>query len=72
MPTLNTTETAWEVNLKTSIELYTIWEMTGVLDQLEGIDENLFDVITDIMEEKREDYADFIEEQASDDDGDDD
>ena len=31
MPTLNTTETAWEVNLKTSVELYTIWEMTGVL-----------------------------------------
>ena len=40
MPTLNTTATAWEVNLKTSIELYTIWEMTGVLKQLEGIDEN--------------------------------
>ena len=56
MPTLNTTETAWEVNLKTSVELYTIWEMTGVLDQLETIDENLFDVITDIMDEKRQDY----------------
>jgi len=66
MPTLNTMDTAWEVNLKTSIELYTIWEMTGVLDQLEGIDENLFDVITDIMEEKREDYEDFLEEQGSD------
>ncbi len=46
MPTLNTTATAWEVNLKTSVELYTIWEMTGVLKQLETIDENLFDVIT--------------------------
>ena len=68
MPTLNTTETAWEVNLKTSIELYTIWEMTGVLGQLEGIDENLFDVITDIMEEKREDYADWLEDQEDDDD----
>ena len=54
MPTLNTTETAWEVNLKTSVELYTIWEETGVLEQLEDIDENLFDVITDIMDEKRE------------------
>ena len=63
MATLNTTETAWEVNLKTSVELYTIWEMTGVLDQLEGIDENLFDVITDIMDEKREDWKDFLEEQ---------
>ena len=67
MATLNTTETAWEVNLKTSVELYTIWEMTGVLDQPEGIDENLFDVITDIMDEKREDWADFLEEQEEED-----
>jgi heterodisulfide reductase subunit C len=63
MATLNTTATAWEVNLKTSIELYTIWEMTGVLDQLETIDQNLFDVIADIMDEKREDWQDFLDEQ---------
>jgi heterodisulfide reductase subunit C len=63
MPTLNTTATAWEVNLKTSVELYTIWEMTGVLKQLEGIDENLYDVIQDIMDEKREDWKDFLAEQ---------
>jgi heterodisulfide reductase subunit C len=63
MPTLHTTATAWEVNLKTSVELYTIWEMTGVLKQLETIDENLFDVISDIMEEKREEWQEFLEEQ---------
>jgi heterodisulfide reductase subunit C len=63
MATLNTTATAWEVNLKTSVELYTIWEMTGVLKQLETIDENLFDVITDIMDEKRQDWQDFLDEQ---------
>jgi heterodisulfide reductase subunit C2 len=63
MPTLNTTKTAWEVNLRTSVELYTIWEETGVLDQLETIDENLFDVITDFMDEKREDWEDFLEDQ---------
>ena len=68
MPTLNTTATAWEVNLKTSVELYTIWEMTGVLDQLETIDENLFDVISDIMEEKREDWEDYLDEEEDDDD----
>ncbi len=68
VPTLNTMETAWEVNLKTSVELYTIWEMTGVIDQLETIDENLFDVITDIMDEKREDYADWLDEQDDEDD----
>jgi heterodisulfide reductase subunit C len=63
LPTLNTTATAWEVNLKTSVELYTIWEMTGVLGQLETIDENLFDVITDIMDEKRDDLKDWLAEQ---------
>ena len=72
VPTLNTTETSWEVNLKTSIELYTIWEMTGVLDQLETIDENLFDVITDIMDEKREDWEDWLEEQDEADEDDED
>ena len=70
MPTLNTTATAWEVNLKTSVELYTIWEMTGVLDQLETIDENLFDVISDIMDEKRDDYEDWLEDQEDEDDDD--
>ena len=50
VPTLNTTATAWEVNLTTSVELYTIWEETGVLDQLETIDENLYDVILDIAD----------------------
>ena len=44
--------------------------MTGVLDQLEGIDENLFDVITDIMDEKREDWDDFLDEQEDDDEDD--
>jgi len=33
-----------------------------VLKQLEGIDENLFDVINDIMDEKREDWKDFLAE----------
>ncbi len=70
MPTLNTTATAWEVNLKTSVELYTIWEETGVLKQLEVMDENLFDVITDIMDEKREDWKDFLADQEDKDAGD--
>ena len=68
MPTLNTTKTAWEVNLKTSVELFTIWEETGVLDQLETIDENLFDVIDDFMDEKREELEEWEDEQDEDDD----
>lgn len=71
MPTLHTMDTAWEVNLKTSVELYTIWEETGVLDQLEIMDENLFDVITDIIEERREDLEDWLEEQEDENDEDD-
>jgi heterodisulfide reductase subunit C len=37
----------------------TAWE----LDSLEIIDENLFDVISDIMDEKRDDYEDWLDEQ---------
>jgi len=64
--TLQTVETAWEVSLKTSVEMYTIWEMTGVLASLETMDENLYDVIEDFIEEKREDYEDWLEEQEED------
>ncbi len=63
MPTMHTLDTAWIVNLKTSVELYTIWEATGVLEQLETVDENLFDVISDVMDEKRDEYAEWLEEQ---------
>jgi heterodisulfide reductase subunit C2 len=66
MPTLNTTKTAWEVNLRTSVELYTIWEETGVLQQLEAVDENLFDVVSDVMDEKRDEYNEWLEEQEED------
>jgi heterodisulfide reductase subunit C len=62
--TLQTTSTSWEVSLKTSVEMYTIWEMTGVLKQLETMDENLFDVIQDFIEEKREEYEEMLEERA--------
>ena len=68
MPTLHTLDTAWEVNLRTSVELYTVWEETGVLDQLSIVDQNLFDVIEDIIDEKREELEDWIEEQDDEDD----
>lgn len=63
--TLQTTATSWEVSLKTSVEMYTIWEMTGVLKQLETMDENLFDVIQDFIGEKREEYEERLEEQQA-------
>jgi heterodisulfide reductase subunit C len=48
--------------------MYTIWEMTGVLDSLELMDENLFDVIEDFIDEKKEEYEEWLEEQEEDDD----
>ncbi|EQD64986.1 hypothetical protein B2A_01764, partial [mine drainage metagenome] len=60
-----TLDTAWVVNIKTSIELYTIWEASGVLDQLETIDPNLFDVVTDIMDEKRDEYQEWLDEHEA-------
>jgi len=71
MPTMHTLDTAWVVNLRTSVELYTIWEATGVLDQLEKVDENLFDVVSDVMDEKREEWEEWLEEQEEDSDDDD-
>ena len=63
MPTLNTTDTAWEVNLKTSVELYTIWEETGVLKQLERHRREPVRRHHDIMDEKREDWKECLDEQ---------
>ena len=67
MPTMHTLDTAWVVNLRTSVELYTIWEASGVLKQLEMVDENLFDVVSDVMEEKREEWEEWLEDNEDDD-----
>ena len=68
MPTMHTLDTAWVVNLRTSVELYTIWEASGVLKQLEMVDENLFDVVSDVMEEKREEWDEWLEENEAEED----
>lgn len=71
MPTMHTLDTAWEVNLRTSVELYTIWEATGVLKQLESVDQNLFDVVSDVMEEKRDEWEEWLEDNEEDGDDED-
>ncbi len=50
--TMHTTETSWSVSDKTIIELYLIWHMTGVMDMIKGVDEGLFDILVDVMEER--------------------
>ena len=52
--TLHTTETSWVIDDKTIIELYLIWHMTGVMDLIAGIDEGLFMILVDVMEERLE------------------
>ena len=52
--TLHTTETGWAVDDKTIIELYLIWHMTGVMDMIKEVDEGLFMILVDVMEERLE------------------
>ena len=40
---------------KTITELYLIWHMTGVMDMIKEVDEGLFMILQDVMEEKLED-----------------
>ena len=53
--TLHTTEASWQVDDKTITELYLIWHMTGVMDMIKEVDEGLFMILQDVMEEKLED-----------------
>lgn len=52
--TLHTTETGWQIDDKTMIELYLIWHMTGVMDMIKEVDEGLFMILQDVMEERLE------------------
>jgi heterodisulfide reductase subunit C len=53
--TLHTTETGWAIDKKTIIELYLIWHMSGVMDMIKEVDEGLFMILQDVMEEELED-----------------
>ncbi len=55
--TLHTTELAWDVSEKTRLELYMIWKLTGNLDLIENLDENLFMILEEIMEELLEEHG---------------
>jgi len=59
---LHTTETAWKIEEKTIVELYIIWKMTGALEIIEGVDENLAMVIEEVMEDRLEDAGYNIDE----------
>lgn len=52
--TMHTTTTGWDVAESTLIELYLIWFHTGALDIIKGVDESLFDILQEVMEERLE------------------
>jgi len=58
---LQTTRSAWEVSVQTSLELFRIYEESGVLDMLRGLDPDLTEMLVDIIEERREEFREARE-----------
>jgi heterodisulfide reductase subunit C len=48
------TDAAWRTDRKTLLELYTIWFETGNMDIIKEIDEGLYDLLADVMQEESE------------------
>lgn len=48
------TDAAWKTNRKTLLELYTIWFETGNMDIIKEIDEGLYELLADVMQEELE------------------
>jgi heterodisulfide reductase subunit C len=55
--TLHTTELAWDVSEETRLELYLIWKLTGNLAMIEHLDEGIFEVLNEVMEEVLEEHG---------------
>lgn len=62
---LQTTRSSWEVSVQTSLELFRIYEETGVLDMLRGLDPDLTEMLIDIIEERREEFEEARERYRS-------
>ena len=52
--TMHTTSASWQVSEKTLTELYLIWHLTGVMDMIKTLNESLYMILVDVMEEKLE------------------
>lgn len=48
------TDAAWKTDRKTLLELYTIWFETGNMDIIKEVDEGLYDLLADVMQEELE------------------
>jgi heterodisulfide reductase subunit C len=49
--TMHTTSQSWQVDPRTIRELYAIWKLTGALDMIAAVDEGLYDIMLEIMDE---------------------
>jgi len=58
---LQTSTAAWEVSVQTSLELFRIYEETGVLEMLRSVDPDLVEMLVDIVEERREEFEEARE-----------
>lgn len=63
--TMHTMELAWDVAEKTRVELFLIWKLTGNLEMIEQLDEGIFMVLEEVMEELLEEHGYDIDEIES-------
>ena len=54
---MHTVEIAWDVSEKTRLELFMIWKLTGNLEMIAKIDEGIFMVLEEVMEELLEEHG---------------
>jgi heterodisulfide reductase subunit C len=62
---MHTTRAAWEVSVQTSLELFRIYQETGVLDMLRGLDPDLTEMLIDLVDERREEFEEARERYRS-------
>ncbi len=58
---LQVTDSAWEVSMQTSLELFQIYQESGVIDMVRAVDPDLVEMITDIVDEWREEFEEMKE-----------
>lgn len=63
--TMHTTEMAWDVSEQTRLELFLIWKLTGNLEMIKTLDEGLYLILLEAMEELLEEHGYDIDEIES-------
>ncbi len=54
------TDAAWRTDDKTLRELYTIWFETGNIEIIQEVDEGLYELLVDVMEEELEEWEEEV------------